>query len=243
MVPVVASGRRVRALQGAGAGLWGRAIDGQECSTDERHGHDPRGRPDRKRRRRAAVHLLLPPDGLHPRARRRPTRPSRARRRRTRSRRSSPTAGCAPKATGRSARTPASSTCSSSGGRSAGWNPPRSLQEVVDEGVRRAYNHPENKLRASILADPAFTRRNTRDNTPCVLSVEMVPGRDGLGRRRRQGRRQREQVQVQDDEPERQHRRLGARDDPADGRRVVPAGDARDRHRRHRRARGQARQA
>jgi len=53
----------------------------------------------------------------------------------------------------------------------------RSLQEVVDEGVGRAYNHPENKLRASILADPAFTRRNTRDNTPCVLSVEMVPGR------------------------------------------------------------------
>jgi fumarate hydratase class I len=53
----------------------------------------------------------------------------------------------------------------------------RSLQEVVDEGVRRAYNHPDNRLRASILADPAFTRRNTRDNTPCVLSVEMVPGR------------------------------------------------------------------
>jgi len=53
----------------------------------------------------------------------------------------------------------------------------RSLQEVIDEGVRRAYNHPDNKLRASILADPAFTRRNTRDNTPCVLSVEMVPGR------------------------------------------------------------------
>lgn len=52
----------------------------------------------------------------------------------------------------------------------------KSLQEVVDEGVRRAYNHDENKLRASILADPAFTRRNTRDNTPCVLSVEMVPG-------------------------------------------------------------------
>lgn len=51
-----------------------------------------------------------------------------------------------------------------------------SLQEVVDEGVRRAYLHPENKLRASILADPAFTRRNTRDNTPSVLHVEMVPG-------------------------------------------------------------------
>ncbi|MCL6249974.1 fumarate hydratase [Altererythrobacter sp. KTW20L] len=52
----------------------------------------------------------------------------------------------------------------------------KSLQDVVDEGVRRAYNLPENKLRASILADPAFTRRNTRDNTPCVLSVDMVPG-------------------------------------------------------------------
>ncbi|MBK9012233.1 fumarate hydratase [Novosphingobium sp.] len=52
----------------------------------------------------------------------------------------------------------------------------RSLQDVVDEGVRRAYLNPENKLRASVLADPAFTRRNTRDNTPCVLSVTMVPG-------------------------------------------------------------------
>ncbi len=53
---------------------------------------------------------------------------------------------------------------------------PRSLQDVVDDGVRRAYLNPENKLRASILADPAFTRRNTRDNTPCVLTVTMVPG-------------------------------------------------------------------
>ena len=52
----------------------------------------------------------------------------------------------------------------------------KSLQEIVDEGVRRAYLHPENKLRASVLTDPAFTRRNTRDNTPCVLHVEMVPG-------------------------------------------------------------------
>ena len=53
---------------------------------------------------------------------------------------------------------------------------PRSLQQVVDEGVRRAYLHPENKLRASILADPAFSRVNTRDNTPSVLNVEMIPG-------------------------------------------------------------------
>ena len=52
----------------------------------------------------------------------------------------------------------------------------RSLQEVVDEGVRRAYRNPENPLRASILADPAFSRVNTKDNTPSVLHVEMVPG-------------------------------------------------------------------
>ena len=52
----------------------------------------------------------------------------------------------------------------------------RSLQQVVDEGVRRAYRNPENPLRASILSDPAFTRQNTRDNTPSVLHVEMVPG-------------------------------------------------------------------
>ncbi len=52
----------------------------------------------------------------------------------------------------------------------------RSLQEVVDEGVRRAYLFPENKLRASIVVDPAFSRVNTRDNTPSVLNVEMVPG-------------------------------------------------------------------
>ncbi|MFO1261124.1 MAG: fumarate hydratase [Sphingomonadaceae bacterium] len=52
----------------------------------------------------------------------------------------------------------------------------RSMQEIVDEGVRRAYLLPENRLRASVLKDPAFTRQNTKDNTPCVLHVEMVPG-------------------------------------------------------------------
>jgi len=52
----------------------------------------------------------------------------------------------------------------------------RPLQEVIDEGVRRAYLHPENRLRASIVADPAFGRKNTKDNTPSVMHVEMVPG-------------------------------------------------------------------
>jgi len=56
--------------------------------------------------------------------------------------------------------------------------PLMTVQQMVDEGVRRAYNHPDNKLRASILADPAFSRKNTGDNTPSVVSVEMVPGGD-----------------------------------------------------------------
>jgi fumarate hydratase, class I len=55
-------------------------------------------------------------------------------------------------------------------------HPLQTVQQMVDEGVRRAYNYPDNKLRASILADPAFSRKNTGDNTPSVVSVEMVPG-------------------------------------------------------------------
>ena len=47
---------------------------------------------------------------------------------------------------------------------------------MINEGVRRAYNHPDNKLRASIVADPAFERKNTRDNTPAVIHMEVVPG-------------------------------------------------------------------
>ena len=50
------------------------------------------------------------------------------------------------------------------------------LEDMVNEGVRRAYNHPDNKLRASIVNDPAFDRKNTRDNTPAVIHVQLVPG-------------------------------------------------------------------
>ncbi len=48
--------------------------------------------------------------------------------------------------------------------------------EMVNEGVRRAYLDPDNKLRASILADPAGKRTNTKDNTPAVVHYEIVPG-------------------------------------------------------------------
>ena len=51
-----------------------------------------------------------------------------------------------------------------------------SLADAVNEGVRRGYLLPENKLRASIVADPQFERKNTADNTPAVMHVELVPG-------------------------------------------------------------------
>ncbi|KLD76668.1 fumarate hydratase, partial [Xanthomonas hyacinthi DSM 19077] len=50
------------------------------------------------------------------------------------------------------------------------------VEDMVNEGVRRAYNDPDNKLRASVLADPAGKRMNTRDNTPAVVNVSIVPG-------------------------------------------------------------------
>ena len=56
------------------------------------------------------------------------------------------------------------------------WDAQHSLVDMVNEGVRRAYQHPDNRLRASVVADPLFARRNTGDNTPAVVHVELVPG-------------------------------------------------------------------
>ena len=52
----------------------------------------------------------------------------------------------------------------------------RSLQEIADEAVRQAWRADRNPLRASVVADPLFTRRNTGDNTPAMLHVELVAG-------------------------------------------------------------------
>src|SRR5437763_11365075 len=51
-----------------------------------------------------------------------------------------------------------------------------SVADMVNEGVRRAYTHPDNTLRASIVADPAGGRRHTKDNTPAVVHFDLVPG-------------------------------------------------------------------
>lgn len=50
------------------------------------------------------------------------------------------------------------------------------IEQMVNEGVRRAYLHPDNTLRASIVNDPAGARKNTKDNTPAITHIEMVPG-------------------------------------------------------------------
>ncbi|MBJ6611196.1 MAG: fumarate hydratase [Candidatus Thiothrix moscowensis] len=56
------------------------------------------------------------------------------------------------------------------------WQGDMSLADMINEGVRRAYMQPDNVLRASILADPAGARKNTKDNTPAVIHYEIVPG-------------------------------------------------------------------
>lgn len=50
------------------------------------------------------------------------------------------------------------------------------VQQMVDEGTRRAYLNPDNPLRASIVADPTGARKNTKDNTPAVVHIDIVAG-------------------------------------------------------------------
>ena len=57
-----------------------------------------------------------------------------------------------------------------------GFAADQSLEDAINEGVRRGYNHPDNTLRASVVADPHFARKNTKDNTPAVINVQIVPG-------------------------------------------------------------------
>jgi len=56
------------------------------------------------------------------------------------------------------------------------WDAELSLEDMINEGVRRAYTNPENPLRASIVKDPLFSRENTRDNTPANIHMKIVKG-------------------------------------------------------------------
>ncbi|MFD2165963.1 fumarate hydratase [Thalassotalea euphylliae] len=70
-------------------------------------------------------------------------------------------------------------TCFVKVGMAVQWdNTDMTVQQMVDEGTRRAYMNPDNPLRASIVADPAGTRKNTKDNTPSVVYIDMVPGNE-----------------------------------------------------------------
>lgn len=61
-------------------------------------------------------------------------------------------------------------------GMDAQWDTDMTVQEMVDEGVRRAYQNQDNPLRASIVKNPVGPRMNTKDNTPAVVHIDMVPG-------------------------------------------------------------------
>ncbi len=102
-----------------------------------------------------------------------------------------------------------------------------SVTDMINEGVRLAYLDPDNRLRASIVADPAGARKNTQDNTPAVVHYDLVPGDKRRGEHRREGRRLGEQVQVRDAQSVGFDRRLGAEDRADDGRGLVPARHAR----------------
>ena len=133
-----------------------------------------------KRRRRAAVHLLLPPAGLHRGARRGLPRRSSRRRRRTRSRRSSPIRGCARRATARSARTRASSSRSSRSAWTCAGRARRCRStDMVNEGVRRAYIDPDNTAARVDRRRPgrarARTRRTTRPRSCTSSSFPATP--------------------------------------------------------------------
>ncbi|MFA0629339.1 fumarate hydratase [Vibrio sp. 10N.222.49.A3] len=67
-------------------------------------------------------------------------------------------------------------TCFVNIGMDVKWETDQTVQQMVDEGVRQAYNNPDNPLRASVLMDPAGKRINTKDNTPAVVHINMVPG-------------------------------------------------------------------
>lgn len=56
------------------------------------------------------------------------------------------------------------------------WQATMGLEDMINEGVRQAWQQPDNPLRASILADPLATRQNTGDNTPAIIHTQMVPG-------------------------------------------------------------------
>lgn len=61
-------------------------------------------------------------------------------------------------------------------GMDVNWDATMSFDDMINEGVRRGYTHPDNVLRGSVLVDPDGERRNTKDNTPAVIHTKIVAG-------------------------------------------------------------------
>ncbi len=200
---------------------------------EERHDRDQAGRPDRQRRRRAAVHFLLPPGRFHPRD----DRGLRARAESGRARRDRANPDqLAHVRDGAPADLP--------GYRHRHRVPARRHERAVGRravGQRAGQRGHPPRLPAARQRAARFDSRGSRRRAQKHQrqhagrdSLRNRAGRHGRGARRRQGRRQRGQVEVRDAEPVGLGGRLGARDGAEDGRRLVPAGHARHRHRRHR---------
>ena len=101
----------------------------------------------------------------------------------------------------------------------------QALDDVINEGVRRAYTHPDNVLRASVLADPDGARSNTKDNTPAIIHYKMVPGNTVEVHVAAKGGGS-EANQVCHAEPVRFSGGLGPENGAPDGRGLVSAGHA-----------------
>ena len=120
-------------------------------------------------------------------------------------------------------------------GMGVSWEGARSVEQMVNEAVRRAYLDPENVLRASVVADPLGSRRNTGDNTPAIVHVELVPGSTVEVKVAAKGAGSENKAKFTTLNPSDDVVEWVLKVVPENGGWLVPAGDPRDRRRRERR--------
>ena len=129
-------------------------------------------------------------------------------------------------------------TCFVKIGMNVQWDSDLTVQEMIDEGVRQAYTNPDNPLRASVVADPAGSRKNTRDNAPAVVHIDMVPGDKVEIQIAAKGGGSENKTKMVMLNPSDDVAEWVEKNGSADGRGLVPAGDAGDRYWRYGRESG-----
>ena len=97
------------------------------------------------------------------------------------------------------------------------------LEDAINEGVRRGYNYSDNMLRASVVSDPEFARKNTQDNSPAVIFTQLVPGNKLDITVAAKGGGSENKSKIGHAQPQRQCRRLGFENSPHHGCRLVPS--------------------